>query len=350
MLKVKLFITMVCNLQCTYCYEKNKKQCMEHQNINYDLDDLHRLIANRLDMLNDNEVLIEFYGGEPLLDFEKIKIITEHMKNLPGNIKVNYAITTNGTLITPEISGFLEINSVKIFLSLDGDEDSTNNRIYISGKPAFSDILNGLRMLQKNSNNITINMVVNSNNFSKLIDNLQFLMKHSLRTFSIAIDFFDKKWLQISDDILFNFYKEVKEFCLSNDDVYVDSFEKKTFPLTQCTMAETLSVMPNGEVFPCTYFPTSCNGNLTLGHISQRLNWSILEEISKEVVCEDKQCPSYHGNCNIGCYGKNVTCTGDLYTPSPIICKHLRCSNDAISNYKFMKLRRSLKGSKTVTR
>ena len=350
MLKVKLFMTMDCNLKCTYCYENHKKENMKQQVFNYNIVDLHQLIIKRLKMLNDNVVSIEFYGGEPLLEFEKIQYIIEYFNSHNKNIKIKYALTTNGTLVTPQIARFLKANSVAIFLSLDGDEKSTSDRIYKSGKTAFPDALRGLERLQKESNNITINMVVTSKNYVNIIRSLKYLKSYSVYTFSIAANFYDEEWLNVDDDALVSLYKEINEFCLNNDDVCVDPFEQKTFPLTQCTLKETLAITPNGDVYPCTYFPTSCNQGLKLGHITEELDWAVLKSISKDVTCENKKCPSYNGNCNIGCYGKNLTCTGDLYTPSPIICKHLRCSIEAISNYKFMKLRRSIKNSKVVNK
>ncbi len=351
MLKIKLFMTMKCNLCCTYCYEqKAANPSTINANLSfYNISDLRKLIQSRLYELNDSEVLIDFFGGEPLLEFTKIKEIIKELTLLPQHIIVNYSITTNGTLITEEIACFFYAHSFKIYLSLDGNEYSCSNRIYKNGDNAFPDIINGLKTLQKFNNNITINIVVNSNNYLNLIENLYFLMEQCVFSFAIAIDFFDTEWLNISNNILSDFYLKIKNFCLSHPNIYVDLFEKETFPLTQCTLGETLSILPNGEVFPCTYFPTCRNNkDLTLGNVSQELNWKLLKEISKEITCDNKQCPSYNYNCNIGCYGKNIICTGNPYTPSPIICKHLACSIESISNYKFLKMRKKQQSIKVV--
>ncbi len=343
MLKIKMFLTMTCNLQCTYCYEKNHIQNTSDTNLNYNLDDLYQLIKNRLISIDNNEVSIGFYGGEPLLRFNEIKNIIDHFNLINDEIKINYEVTTNGTLITNEISKYFKTNKVKIAVSLDGDEESTVNRIYKNKKPAFLDVLNGIKTLQKELNEIIINIVINSENFYKLIKNLEFLIGLSINNFSIAIDFFDEKWLNITDEALLNFYSELKYFCLLNENIYVGIFEKKVFPLTQCTLEETLSITPDGSVYPCIYFPTSNGKDLKLGHITKSLDWTLLNSISKEVICENKTCASYSSNCSIGCYGLNITCSGELYTPSPILCKHYRCSIQAISNYKLLKLRNERK-------
>jgi len=45
-------------------------------------------------------IYLGFYGGEPLLEFEKMKIIIDYAENC--NLKYNYlrySMTTNGTII-----------------------------------------------------------------------------------------------------------------------------------------------------------------------------------------------------------------------------------------------------------
>lgn len=49
-----------------------------------------------------------FFCGEPLLEFELIKQIVNYVESeTPSNIKKEYLITTNGTLVNEEIQKFL---------------------------------------------------------------------------------------------------------------------------------------------------------------------------------------------------------------------------------------------------
>ncbi|UCC41741.1 MAG: hypothetical protein JSV96_05270 [Candidatus Aminicenantes bacterium] len=65
---------------------------------------------------------INFYGGEPLLSFNLIKETIAFLKNKNKELKkkVNYTITTNGSLLTEEILQFLSEYKFSVELSFDG--------------------------------------------------------------------------------------------------------------------------------------------------------------------------------------------------------------------------------------
>lgn len=76
----------------------------------------------------DSALKVCFYGGEPLLSWPLIRetpailgAAFEGKRDLKGNPKsVSYSITTNGTLLKPEVRDWLDENKVGVLLSLDG--------------------------------------------------------------------------------------------------------------------------------------------------------------------------------------------------------------------------------------
>lgn len=118
-----LVLNNSCNLNCHYCFANKGKYDKPNEQMKFDkakeaLDNLIRCVRNN----KGKELTVAFFGGEPLLSFELIKQVVEYMKKSANDLICKYMITTNGTLITSGIAGFLEANKFNITISIDGDE------------------------------------------------------------------------------------------------------------------------------------------------------------------------------------------------------------------------------------
>jgi len=92
-----LWVTSCCNMQCTYCYEgKEKKNTYMSQQT---LDNVIDFIDEHMSHNPGEDLLIDFHGGEPLLQFDKIEYAIEKFNKMFGK-RVRYGITTNGTILT----------------------------------------------------------------------------------------------------------------------------------------------------------------------------------------------------------------------------------------------------------
>jgi len=78
-------------------------------------------LKEKLDNKKINNLYISLFGGEPLIEKEKIFLIINYFKNYPN---VYYQITSNGLLLDEEyIQLFDSIkNNLEITISLDGRE------------------------------------------------------------------------------------------------------------------------------------------------------------------------------------------------------------------------------------
>lgn len=68
---LSIVLTNKCNLNCIYCYENNKS------NHSISIDRIKEIISYYLNCQDYDEVEIDFFGGEPFLEFKKIKEVCE---------------------------------------------------------------------------------------------------------------------------------------------------------------------------------------------------------------------------------------------------------------------------------
>lgn len=113
-----------CNLNCSYCgVDKWSKKAIDP----YLYLEEFRKMRERFP---DETIKIDFFGGEPLLQMDLIKIILDGVKN-DGNIKL--FMPTNGLLLDEEKINFLIENNIEISLSFDGLWQD-RNRLQLNGK------------------------------------------------------------------------------------------------------------------------------------------------------------------------------------------------------------------------
>lgn len=164
---VNLEVTQDCNLRCIYCiYQDHVKEKRQYSHKEMSIE----IAAKAIDLLKKHsssvdDVSIGFFGGEPLKSFSLIKQSVEFAKKVFTQQKVNFNITTNGTLISREIAEFLITEGFFVMVSLDGPKEYHDKfRKDAKGNGSFERTLNGLRLLsnayskQKNGT-IAINLV-----------------------------------------------------------------------------------------------------------------------------------------------------------------------------------------------
>ncbi len=140
-----LILTNRCNSKCKYCYEKsmadsgnkiNKKFKFNFsmpENISYSIVDLKKFISK------DNNPVLTFYGGEPLLEIEKIKEIID-------NIPARYMLQTNGLLLNQLPKEYIH-RLDKILISIDGNKKITN---FNRGQGNYEKVMQNINLIKKN--------------------------------------------------------------------------------------------------------------------------------------------------------------------------------------------------------
>lgn len=147
--------TDACNLKCKYCgygdmycdYDERKNRYMKFDTVRCVLDNLCKFWESGINSSSNKSVLIGFYGGEPLLNFQLIKDTIEYLNliSLP-NIEFQYNMTTNATMLYKHID-FLVKNNFRILVSLDGTEYNHSYRVFHNGKNSHSKVLSDIKKI-----------------------------------------------------------------------------------------------------------------------------------------------------------------------------------------------------------
>lgn len=102
---ITLSITQGCNLRCPYCQVHKAPNTMSHETL-----------VKALDWIRDNveQPFVNFFGGEPLTEYESIKWAIE---NYPD---IKFGMSTNVTLLNPERIKFFFDHKTAFLFSIDG--------------------------------------------------------------------------------------------------------------------------------------------------------------------------------------------------------------------------------------
>jgi uncharacterized protein len=148
-LSVSLLTTTDCNMYCLYCHEGLRKKKL------YLTSQIAENVANFImrDMADQttNELLMYFYGGEPLLNTKAIESVIRKLENHPiissGKIRFTKDMSTNGTLLTHNMARYLSrlgINTLQV--TLDGPPAVHDRRRGLSGrKGSFWKIIENIK-------------------------------------------------------------------------------------------------------------------------------------------------------------------------------------------------------------
>lgn len=116
-----LHVAHDCNLRCRYCFAGTgrfggRRQLMDAATGKAAVDYLIRASGDH------GFLEIDFFGGEPLLNFAVVKEITAYARARAGEAgkRISFTLTTNGMLLEPEVEDFLNREGFQVVLSLDG--------------------------------------------------------------------------------------------------------------------------------------------------------------------------------------------------------------------------------------
>ena len=162
-----LQVTQQCNLRCSYCAYSGNYYNREHSNKRMSFDLAKKAIDFYYDHANETDkLIIAFYGGEPLLEFQLIKKCVEYAETRTRDKELVFYITTNGTLLTDEIITFLTNHKFALTISLDGNKEEHDiNRRFRNGEGSFDLIIRNLQRIKDFDNEyfstIRYNTVIN---------------------------------------------------------------------------------------------------------------------------------------------------------------------------------------------
>lgn len=138
-----LHIAHACNLACRYCFAGEGEYFgpCGLMSLETGKQALDYLVAHSGSRRN---LEVDFFGGEPLLNWEVVKALVEYGRELEKTHDKNFrfTLTTNGTLLTEEILEYVNKEMSNLVLSIDGRQAVHDRmRPYRDGRGSYEEIL-----------------------------------------------------------------------------------------------------------------------------------------------------------------------------------------------------------------
>ena len=138
-----LLVAHTCNLNCSYCFAAQGKFQGQQGLMSFETG------KRALDFLVENSGLrrnleVDFFGGEPLVNFEVCKELVAYARSIEKEKKKNFrfTLTTNGIGLTEEVMEWANRECHNVVLSLDGRKEVNDRfRKDIAGKGSYDRIV-----------------------------------------------------------------------------------------------------------------------------------------------------------------------------------------------------------------
>ena len=152
-----LNVTNQCNLSCTYCYEYGEDKIVDTENGKKAKFMSEQTARESVDfMLREsgaNRVAhLTFFGGETLMNFPVLKFAMSYARERAAEQgkEVDFSLTTNATLLRPDIIEFLAENRVGVTISIDGPKEMQDQfRVFKNGTGSYDIVAPKIRELLK---------------------------------------------------------------------------------------------------------------------------------------------------------------------------------------------------------
>ena len=134
-----LHIAHDCNLACRYCFAEEGEYHGRRELMSYEVGKaaLDFLIANSG---NRRNLEVDFFGGEPLMNFQVVKDLVAYGREQEKiyNKNFRFTLTTNGVLLNDEVMEFANKEMANVVLSIDGRKEVNDHmRPFRNGKGSY---------------------------------------------------------------------------------------------------------------------------------------------------------------------------------------------------------------------
>ncbi len=158
-----------CNFKCEYCYE-------DHTN-NHIEKDVYDSAIDYIKKSDKEEVMINWFGGEPLLEINNIEYFMSKVCKLEKVKRIKSSIITNGYLLNNKNFKRLINSKIKTFqITLDGlENEHDKKRLLKSGKGTFEQIVKNIKQIKETTVDFTVYLRYNYFESSDLVGYVDFI-------------------------------------------------------------------------------------------------------------------------------------------------------------------------------
>lgn len=345
-----LHVAHDCNLRCAYCFAgtgqySGERSIMPVETGKRAIDYLIRHSEGR------RNLEVDFFGGEPLLNFELVREVVRYARSLEEKHRKNFrfTITTNGVLLDDEKIDFINAEMSNVVLSLDGRRD-VNDRVRrrVDGTGCYDAVLPKFKKLveRRGDGQYYIRGTFTRYNLDFAEDVLHFYREgftqisvepvvapadapYSLTQEHLPAVFAEYERLA---DIISDTRQKGEFFNFFHFMMDLDQGPCAIKRLRGCGCGnEYVAITPDGDVYPCHQF-VGMDGWKMDSLWENALDTSMKADFARATVYDKPECGQCWAKfyCSGGCNANNLQYGGSIRTPHPISCalekKRVECA------------------------
>lgn len=336
-----LHVAHDCNMSCEYCFAsegtfKGQRSLMKRETAFAALDFLIQHSGNR------NHLEVDFFGGEPLLNFELVKetVAYGRKKEQETGKTFRFTLTTNGLGLNEENMAYINEHMSNVVLSIDGRPETNDNMRHChNGDGTYELILPKIKAmaeLRGDKPHFVRGTFTRKNlDFSR---DVAHLAEEGFREISVepvvaptdsplALQEEDCRRIKEEYDALADYYLDKRllgdpfRFFHFMIDLQQGPCMKKR--ASGCGAGtEYVAVTPEGELYPCHQFVG--NPQFLLGHVTTGITEANVKEQFQHATIYDKDdcrdCWAMY-YCSGGCHANAWHTNGSIKQPYQIGCQ-----------------------------
>lgn len=330
-----------CNLRCKYCFASTgsfggHRTMMDLETGKKAIDFLIEKSAGR------RNLEVDFFGGEPLMNFDVVKGIVEYarIREKEAGKNFRFTITTNAVLLNEEIKEYINKNMHNVVLSIDGRKETNDNmRPRVDGSGTYDRILPKIQDMaeSRKQDNYYVRGTFTRENLDFSEDVLH-LADQGFKQISIepVVAAKDSGYDIREQDLpkLFCEYENLaREYVKRDSDKRGFNFFHFMIDLQQgpCVIKrlggcgsghEYLAVTPEGDLYPCHQFVG--DEKFKMGNVHEGVfNSDFQKDFQKSNVYTKKDCAECWAKfyCSGGCAANAYQFNNDINVPYKIGCE-----------------------------
>ena len=337
-----LHVAHDCNLRCEYCFASTgdfggTRKLMDFETGKKAIDLVIRESKGR------KNIEIDFFGGEPLMNFDVVKKITEYAKTQGQlhNKNFRFTITTNGVLLNDENMAYINEHMSNVVLSLDGRRE-VNDRVRktVAKTGSYDIIMPKLLKMAKlrgdRDHYVRGTFTKYNKDFSNDVLHLADIGFEQISVEPVVSD--PKLPYSLTQDDLPELFSEYERLAKIMYDRICggEGFNFFHFMLDlgqgPCVIKrlhgcgsgnEYLAITPEGDIYPCHQFVG--HSEFLMGNVNgeAKLDLKIKETFAKNNVYSKPECKECWAKfyCSGGCAANNFQMRGDIKLPNTIACE-----------------------------
>lgn len=298
--------TLACNMSCWYCYESHKNMPAMSADVKQSvLLLIDKLLAdNKLKKLN-----LSFFGGEPLLYFDKVVVdIINHakMQCKAFDAKLSIHFTTNAYLLTDNVLKHLEGLDVSFQITLDGGKQVHDSvRKTKGGEPTYARIVEHIHQTLSHGFPVGVRFNYTAKSIPSFIDVVKDF-SHLQQEQKQLVNFtFQRVWQDNEGDAdQVGQQVEHIERAFEQAGLFVNNAKSYIVPYCYADGVNTAVVNYNGDLFKCTardFAPKSKEGTLAADGTlrwNERLRKRMSIRHGSDTCLQCRIYPICHGGCS----------------------------------------------------